>query len=243
MLNLFFWKQTSAVGDLWQSFTDMHTHLLPGVDDGSSSLEESVEILSFLHKAGVKRVYLTPHVMVDYPKNRMAYLKEQFDCFLQGCQGTEVPELRLAAEYMLDEQFATHLEEGLLSYDGRHVLVEMSCAQPPNGLHEILYELQLKNYIPILAHPERYLFFSPEGFARLKEYGCQFQLNLFSLSGFYGAEVARQAKLLLQNGLYDYAGSDIHNTDYLELYPSFASLSMKKNNLLTTLILEKNRCF
>lgn len=230
-----FFRKPKPTANPWQSFADIHTHLLPGVDDGVRSAAESVEILSLLHTKGVKRVYLTPHVMDDYPQNRAAYLKKQFQHLLRHTCGAAIPELHLAAEYMLDGQFGGHIEEGLLSYDGRHVLVEMSCVQAPNDLHEKLYEMQLSSYTPILAHPERYLFLSLPKLERLKECGCQFQLNLFSLCGMYGAEVAKQAEQLLRKGMYDYAGSDLHSAAYLEFYAPLA-LRMEKDRQLTAVV-------
>lgn len=218
MLNFLFQRNKSQFTDLWQASTDIHAHLLPGVDDGSQSADESMEILSFLHAKGVEHMFLTPHIMADYPQNCSGFLQEQFVGFTQCCEGVSIPRLRLAAEYMLDEQFVKHLEQGLLTYDGKHVLVEMSCMQAPMNLYDKLYSLQLNGYTPILAHPERYLFMSADGFARLKEHGCEFQLNLFSLTGFYGESARSNAVRLLKKGMYDYVGSDIHSLDYKASY-------------------------
>ena len=109
--------------DIWPGMTDVHSHLLPGVDDGFSSLEDSREMLAFLQELGVKRMFLTPHIMADLAKNRAVTLKEHFGTFRESCEGISV-DMHLAAEYMLDECFYERMEEGLLSYDGEHVLVE-----------------------------------------------------------------------------------------------------------------------
>lgn len=206
--------------DIWPGMTDIHTHLLPGVDDGFASAGDSIGMFSFLQEQGVKRVFLTPHVMADLPGNRAAALKERFDAFRQECASTGV-DLRLAAEYMLDECFYDRMEEGLLSYDGQHVLVEVSCMQAPGDLFDKLYAIQLNGFIPVMAHPERYVFWDMAGLAKLKEHGCKFQLNLFSLAGFYGSLPQKAAGRLLKDGHYDFAGTDIHSLNYCRAYKSF----------------------
>lgn len=205
--------------------TDVHTHLLPGVDDGFSSLSDSLEMLSYLKGQGVERIFLTPHVMADLAKNRKELLEERFEVFREECAHIDI-DLHLAAEYMLDECFYQQMAEGLLSYDGRHVLVEVSCLQAPGDLFQKLYDIQLNGYIPVMAHPERYGFWDYSGLMRLKEHGCKFQLNLFSLSGFYGSTTQKTATRLLKEGQYDFAGTDIHSLNYRKGYESF---SLKKD--------------
>ncbi|WP_199830408.1 tyrosine-protein phosphatase [Parabacteroides bouchesdurhonensis] len=237
MLN-FFTKNKIA---LPFSFADVHTHILPCVDDGVSSVKEALELLSFLKERGVERLFFTPHVMADYPRNNASYLNERLRSFMELYMEhtpDKYPEIRLAAEYMLDEEFYFHLDKGLLTYDGIHALVEMSCLQRPMGLEEMLYKIQLYNYVPVLAHPERYLFLSQSDFIYLKELGCRFQLNLFSLQGLYGASVKENAERLLGNGLYDFVGSDIHSANSTSLYENF--FLKRKSGLLVKDLMEKN---
>lgn len=210
---------------LWPGMTDVHTHLLPGVDDGFSSREDSLNMLAFLGEQGVKRTFLTPHVMADLSKNRASWLRERFDEFREYAGDTPV-ELRLAAEYMLDECFYDRMKEGLLSYDGQHVLVEVSCLQAPGDLFEKLYDIQLNGFTPVLAHPERYGFWNIATLLKLKEHGCKFQLNLFSLAGFYGSLSQKTAFRLLKEGHYNFAGTDIHSLNYRR---SYGSISLKKD--------------
>lgn len=210
---------------LWTGMTDIHTHLLPGVDDGFSSLDESLEMLSFLKGQGVERLFLTPHMMADLTRNRKDPLLESFDLFREDCAHIDI-DLHMAAEYMLDECFYDRMQEGLLSYDGRHVLVEVSCLQASGDLFEKLYDIQMNGYVPIMAHPERYSFWDEGGLMKLKEHGCKFQLNLFSLSGFYGSTSQKTATRLLKDGHYDFAGTDIHSLNYRGGYDS---LSLKKD--------------
>lgn len=211
-----FFKQDK---NLWDGIIDAHSHLLPGVDDGFSLKEESREMLVFLSKKGVRRVFLTPHVMADLALNRREFLQEQFEVFKTYCSDVNI-ELRLAAEYMLDECFYDRMKEGMLSYDGQHVLVEVSCLQAPGDLFDKLYDIQLNGYIPIMAHPERYGFWDMNGLMKLKEHGCKFQLNLFSLTGFYGPLSRKTANSLLKSGYYDFVGTDIHSLNYQRLYES-----------------------
>ena len=205
--------------------TDIHTHLLPEVDDGFSSEEKSRGMLSFLDTCGVKRLFLTPHIMADITKNQREYLQKRFDLFCGNCTDINI-ELRLAAEYMLDECFYDRMKEGLLSYDGQHVLVEVSFLQAPGNLYEMLYDMQLNGYIPVMAHPERFGFWNIQELSKLKEHGCKFQLNIFSLTGFYGQLPHKTAVSLLKKGSYDFVGTDIHSLNYRSFY---SSVKLKKD--------------
>ena len=210
---------------LWPGMTDVHSHVLPGVDDGFSLEEESLGMLLFLGTCGVKRLFLTPHIMADLAKNRREFLQERFDLFRSKCADIPV-ELRLAAEYMLDECFYDRMKEGLLSYDGQHVLVEVSFLQASGDLFEKLYDMQLNGFIPVMAHPERFGFWNIDELLKLKEHGCKFQLNIFSLVGFYGPLPNKTAAALLKRGCYDFVGTDIHSLNYRSFY---SSLKLKKD--------------
>ena len=143
-------------------------------------------------------------------------LKARFKQFLTECPSNI--EFKLAGEYMLDNKFVEHLIQDTLTYDGLHLLVETSYIAPPNDFENLLYEIQLHELIPVLAHPERYLYQNASGFERLKKIGVKFQLNLFSLTGLYGEGVRDMALSLLREGAYDFVGSDIHR---LSTYESF----------------------
>lgn len=189
----------------------MHTHLLPGVDDGIQNLMESFATLELMLQTGVKRICLTPHVMIELPRNTHEILAERFSILKDICPlGLE---LKLAAEYMLDAGFGERMKEGLLTLDGRHVLVETSYMSAPPDLQNMLYEIALEGYIPVLAHPERYLYMAREEYLFFREKGYKFQLNLFSLAGIYGSRPRQNAEYLLKQGLYDYTGSDLHSMD------------------------------
>lgn len=205
---------------LFRGYVDCHSHILPGVDDGVRSVEDSLKILSAYHDAGVSEVWLTPHIMEDCPnapdalRERFEYLKAQIDE-----KGVEVPVLHLAAENMMDGLFSERLAQNdVLVHFPRHLLVETSYYNPPFDLDGILYNVKSKGYFPILAHPERYLYMSDKDYERLKSDGVKFQLNLSSLAGFYGNTARKKALKLLSRGYYDYTGTDLHRYSMLEAY-------------------------
>lgn len=191
-------------------FTDWHSHILPGVDDGVQTIDESLQILSLYEELGIKEVWLTPHIMEDIPNETNA-LKERFAELRNTYKGTI--ELHLAAENMLDNLFEERLRKNdllPLGEEGTHLLVETSYFTPPMGFKNILLRIKSKGYIPVLAHSERYVYMDKEDYKGLKEMGIKLQLNLPSLVGGYGEEVRKKALWLMKNGYYSYSGSDVH---------------------------------
>ena len=191
-------------------FTDFHCHLLPGVDDGVQTMEESLEILAEYEKYGIREVWLTPHIMEDIP-NTTADLRDRFLMLKEAYHGSI--QLHLAAEYMLDNLFAERLaaDDLLPLTEGkRYLLVETSYFNAPINLHVLLDDIRKHGYYPLLAHPERYEYMSMADYHDLKSAGIAFQLNLPSLTGAYGRHVQKKAEKLLKQGYYDLYGSDTH---------------------------------
>lgn len=208
-------KQNLAESIFFRGFTDWHSHILPSVDDGVQTMEESLEILTKYDEWGVKEVWLTPHIMEDIP-NTTDHLKERFKELQAAYKGNVL--LRLASENMLDSLFEERLDKNDLlpiGLNGDHLLVETSYYNPPMGLQNIFLRIRMKGYFPILAHPERYVYMDKEKYKYLKTTGVKFQLNLLSLAGMYGTEVQKKAKDLLRLGLYEYTGSDLHKASIL----------------------------
>lgn len=206
-----FTKRTSlADSGIFRGFTDWHCHLLPGVDDGVQTMEESLQVLSLYEELGISEVWLTPHIMEDMP-NRTADLKERFAELDAAYQGNIT--LHLAAENMLDNLFEERLAKNNLlplGKNGRHLLVETSYFNPPMELLSVLQRIQKKGYYPLLAHSERYEYMQKRDYQALKEEHVSFQLNLPSLAGMYGKHVQEKAEALLKAGMYDRTGCDIH---------------------------------
>ncbi len=201
---------------VFKGFTDWHSHILPGVDDGVQTMEESLNILSLYEELGVGTVWLTPHIMEDIP-NATEHLRERF-AQLQEAYGGSI-RLHLAAENMLDILFEERFSKNdllPLGEDGDHLLVETSYFNPPVGLKDILLRIKAKGYYPVLAHPERYVYMSEADYRQIKDMGVKLQLNLFSLAGMYGPEAQKKAEYLLKQGWYDRMGTDIHSLRALE---------------------------
>ncbi len=201
---------------------DFHSHLLPGIDDGAKNAGTTVSLVRAMQDLRIAQLITTPHVMKnvwDNTEQSILATLEQTRQTLQS-QNIAIP-VSAAAEYLMDGSFVEHFRHNrLLTIKDNYVLVEMSYLNPPIQLYEILFELQVAGYKPILAHPERYLFYHanfPE-YAKLKNAGCAFQLNLLSVVGYYGSAVARTAVKLLEKGLIDFAGSDVHHAQHIAAF-------------------------
>ncbi len=202
---------------VFRGLTDYHSHILPGVDDGVQTLEESLQILSAYESLGVKTIWLTPHIMEDVP-NRVETLRERFSLLQAAYNEQKSPShegitLCLAAENMLDNLFDERLAQNdllPLGDDGDHLLVETSYFNPPMGLYDTLERIKSKGYHPVLAHPERYEYMVRSDYCELKAAGIKFQLNLFSLTDYYGVNIRKKAEWLLKENYIDIYGTDIH---------------------------------
>lgn len=217
---------------LLKGFTDCHCHILPGVDDGVRTMEDSLAILDRYAGLGIQEVWLTPHIMEDVP-NTTAALKERFQELCARYQGNI--KLHLAAEYMLDGLFESRLEaRDLLTHgsNGEYLLVETSYFNAPSRLASILQDVMNSGYFPILAHPERYMYMLKDDYKTLRDRGVKMQLNLPSLMGNYGTSVQKKAFELLKEGYYDIAGTDLHRMRQLDTMFTTRCLPRKVYKLL-----------
>ena len=240
---MFGFLRNRTIGEtgILHGMTDWHCHILPGVDDGFRSLEDSLEALSRYESLGVSEVWLTPHVMEDVPSTTEA-LK---DSFSELCDAYKGPlRLYLAAEYMMDSLFERRLRDRdllPLGTGGKHLLVETSYFNPPAGLVEILKSIKAAGYFPVLAHPERYMYMDMEDYAALTDGGVRLQLNLCSLAGMYGKNVQEKASRLLRKGYFSIAGTDLHRLPQLDFLTKTRCLPgnifryLSKTDLLTTI--------
>lgn len=205
-------KSLSASG-IFTGFTDWHSHILPGVDDGVKSLNESLEILQEYENLGFKKVWLTPHIMEDYP-NETAELKRIFEELKSNWKGDL--EISLASENMLDTLFEERLEKNEflpIGDEGKHLLIETSYYTPPFGMDEMIDKARKKGYHLILAHPERYRYMEEKDYKKLKDQNLLFQMNLLSLVGAYGEAAKKKAEWLIEHDMVDLVGTDIHQLD------------------------------
>ena len=195
--------------------TDMHAHLLPGIDDGAKNIEDSVALIRRLGKMGFKKLYTTPHIMADLYPNTPEIILEKLEEVRTALKAEQVDiEINAAAEYLMDEAFGEKIEAGnLLTLPGNRVLVEMSFISPPPNLDHYIFMLQTKGYKVVIAHPERYMFYRDqfEQYQKFKEKGCELQLNLLSLVAYYGKPIQEVAAKLLKAGWVDYLGTDLHH--------------------------------
>ncbi len=220
---IFFKKKEIPLKDFFpEGFVDIHSHLLPGIDDGAKNMDDSIELISKMSSYGIKNIITTPHVLGDVYPNTSKVIKQKLTEVKNELANRGIKDVQIAAaaEYMMDEQFSKLLENNdILTIKDKYVLVEMSFFSAPINLYEILFEIQLKGYKPVLAHPERYNFYHNDlnNFYKLKNSGCLFQLNLLSLTEQYGKGVQKISNKLLKEGLYDFVGTDTHHHHHLEL--------------------------
>lgn len=201
-----------------RGMTDWHSHILPGVDDGIPNPEESLKVLRAFDEMGIKRVWLTPHIMEDFP-NKTEDLQKRFEELCLMWDGKV--ELKLAAENMLDSLFEERLEKRdflPIGDDGNHLLVETSYFNPPMNFDELIDGVFSAGYYPVLAHPERYRYMKEADYRRLKERGVVFQTNMLSLVGAYGETARKKAEWMLKEGMIDLTGSDVHRLSMLQRY-------------------------
>lgn len=195
---------------IMNGFTDWHSHILPGVDDGVPDMQTALDTLSAYEALGVKKVWLTPHIMEDYP-NTTEGLRKRFAELKEAWKGNV--ELQLAAENMLDSLFMERLENNdflPIGKEGNHILVETSYFNPPMEFDDMIDGVQSLGYYPVLAHPERYRYMNEADYKDLRRRGVLFQINLMSTVGMYGQTAKRKAEWLLRNGMAELTGSDIH---------------------------------
>ena len=217
----FLQKKTPLTSIFPSDFVDIHSHFLPNIDDGSKSMDESVALLRRMQGYGIKNIICTPHVMESVWENSTETIQQKLDALnahLKSIQFTDIT-ISAAAEYMLDANFDRLLKtEKLRPLKDNYILVELSFLNAPINLYETLFQIQIAGYKPVLAHPERYSYFHNDfsAFTKLKAAGCLFQLNLLSLSNYYGASVMATAQALLKQQMFDFAGTDTHKHHHLD---------------------------
>lgn len=224
---------------------DIHSHLIPGIDDGSPDMDTTIRYLRALHSLGYEKVITTPHIMVDQFQNNKEIILYGRDAVREAIadNGLQI-EFDAAAEYFLDEQFIQLIQKNELLHFGKdkNVLFEMSFMQESMAVEGVIFELRSKGYTPLLAHPERYNYYlrNYDRLVRFKELGCKLQLNINSVTGYYGSKQKELGLALLKEGMIDLLGTDLHHDRHLGAlmtlritsYAELLSLVAQHNNNL-----------
>jgi tyrosine-protein phosphatase YwqE len=222
---------------------DMHSHLIPGIDDGSKSIEDSVALIRELNLLGLRKLITTPHIMSDYFRNDPDTIHRGLDQVREALLQENIPvEINAAAEYYLDDGLVKKLEtEKLLTFGENYLLFEISYINCPDNINEIIFRMQVQGYKPVMAHPERYPFWYNkfEQYQSFREQGVLLQININSVSGYYGYEAKKIAEKMIENNLVDLVGTDCHHLKHIDgLKRGLREKAMKK--LLTMNLLNKH---
>lgn len=213
----FFGKKRDADAKLFYN-TEVHCHILPGIDDGAQSVEKSVQLVKEMKSWGIDRVITTSHVTESTFENTPESIAAAYATLKEALDKENIDmEIVTSAEYRMDDFFLSQLKDNKITpFPGNYLLIENSFFQPYWEIKELIFDLQLKGYTPILAHPERYMYYhkTPNIFKELHDQGCLFQVNLLSLSGYYFPQVKNMAWKLLEQGMVDFIGSDLHHNDH-----------------------------
>ena len=222
MLNFFKKKNTADVRyDFKYLYQDIHSHILPGIDDGSPDVETSIELIKSLSGVGINRFICTPHIIGDMYRNTPETINTALGILKKAClqHGLDT-QISAAAEYMLDDYFMELLrkKQPLLTLTKNYILTEFSYATAPNNVEQIAFELNINGYQPLMAHPERYFYYHKnyDAFYRMKELGFLLQVNLLSLTGYYGKPAAKAANFIFANNLADFVGTDLHHFNHFK---------------------------
>ncbi len=209
-----------ALSDLSVFTTDIHSHLIPGIDDGVKTMDESIEMILGMQALGLKKIITTPHIMADYFKNTPDIIRRGLDDVRKELAKRKIDiEIDAAAEYYIDEGFLPKLKsKNIIAIQDKYLLFEISYINPPDNLASIIFEIHVAGYTPVLAHPERYPFWYEkfEEFEKIKDAGALFQLNTNSLVGYYGGGAKYLAEKMIDRGMIDFIGSDLHGQRHLE---------------------------
>jgi len=200
--------------------TDLHSHLIPGIDDGSPDMKTTILLIKELQKLGYKKIITSPHVMSDFYRNSSETILEGLMNIRNELQNQKINmEIDAIAEYYIDYDFEQKIgKENFLCFGDNYLLVELSFVESPRNLFEILFKLQLEDYKVVLAHPERYNYFEMKDYQDLVQRGVLLQINLLSLIGYYSPHIKNKTEDLIRKNMVSFAGTDCHNIRHVELY-------------------------
>ena len=247
-MGLFNWLKKDANNENGIDFsllhTDIHSHLIPGIDDGSPDMETSIALLKELESLGFKKIITTPHVKTEIFQNDVTHL-DDLCASLKRAARFEGIQMRIdiGAEHLLDDGVTERIKNGQFkTFGDNYLLVELPFLDPPFGLDGYIFELQLAGYKLILAHPERYLYWLNDfnRFVKLKDSGVLFQLNIISLGNYYGKDVYNLAKKLIDNNMVELLGTDTNSQKHIEAIRKASSSSLLKKLIESGRIINKD---
>jgi len=247
MLSFLFKKSQKASIDLSFIGVDMHSHLLPGLDDGLQNIEQTVSFVRRLKEKGYKKLICTPHILSDLYPNNPDTILPKLEQVRKALEENEVDiKIEAGAEYMVDIEMETYLKnkKPMLPLGNKLLLIEMSYLVESPNMEQVIFELRMQGYQPVLAHPERYSYYHRqfEKYERYVDMGCLLQVNLLSLLGYYSKPVRLIAEKLLKNKMVSLLGTDMHHEKHLaaleelasqkEFYKLLENANIKNNELL-----------
>ena len=240
MFSIFKKKISLPSSDYFPFVTDIHSHILPGIDDGSPDVATSIKLIEGLIKLGIKQAIATPHIIGDLYRNDASSIQKALTLLVNELKLRKIDfKVKAAAEYMLDAYFLELLNNkvGLLTLKDNIVLTEFSYADKPYKIDQLAFSIITEGYQPILAHPERYAYFHNDfkQYDYLNELGFLLQVNLLSLTGYYGKPVAKAAEYLFKNNLVSFAGTDLHHSRHLEALNDGRNKSVFSNSFMNKL--------
>lgn len=192
---------------------DMHSHVLPGIDDGAATPADSIVLIKKMMALGIKKIIATPHIMIDFYRNNRETITNALEILKAELKKENIAiDIEAAAEHYFDETFEPRIDKHqLMTMGDNYVLFEFSFINPPPNYIQVVQKMKNLGYRPILAHPERYPYMNLEMYKNLHDWGCDFQLNTISLTGYYGKDVKTAAEMLIDNQLIDFISSDMHH--------------------------------
>ncbi|MFL5766142.1 MAG: tyrosine-protein phosphatase [Bacteroidia bacterium] len=200
---------------------DIHSHFIPGIDDGAKTIDDSIQMIAALHDMGYKKVITSPHTMSDYYRNTSETILSGAQAVRDELKARSIPvEFSAASEYYLDFDFERKIEEEqLLTFGNKYVLFEISYMNPPDNLYHVIFNMQLKGYKPVLAHPERYNFWHKEfdKYEAFIDKGVLLQMNINSLTGYYSLGTKKIAEQLIDKNMISFLGTDCHHIGHINL--------------------------
>ena len=200
--------------------TDIHSHFIPGIDDGSPDMETTINLIKEMQKLGFSKVITTPHVMSDFYKNSSETILQGLAAVRSELKVQNINmEIDAAAEYYIDYDFEQKIgNEKFLTFGTNYILVELSFVEAPKNLFDIIFKLQLENYKVVLAHPERYHYFQMKDYEELVNRGVLLQINWLSLIGYYSPQIQNKIQDLIAQNRVSFLGTDCHNVHHAALY-------------------------